>query len=165
MFRKHQGSELNQHIRVIQRLVPGRQCFIHNPIHPSRSISSLLGPSSTEWFGTFASCSQFFWLMLILDYTLARVYDQSQVQPVYYPFLLCFFLFLRNISNCPPILPPFILPQLLIQTRTYPKHICRPWNQKDSTTIHLDFQDTLDGVKCRIQLLMYVTERVQIQAF
>lgn len=42
MFRKHQGSELNQHIRVIQRLVPGRQHFIHNPIHLSSSISPLV---------------------------------------------------------------------------------------------------------------------------
>lgn len=41
MFRKHPGSELNQRIRVIQKLVPGRQHFIHNPIYPSRSIFPL----------------------------------------------------------------------------------------------------------------------------
>lgn len=38
MFRKHGHSKFNQHIRLIQRLVPRRQHFSHNPIHPSRSI-------------------------------------------------------------------------------------------------------------------------------
>lgn len=42
MSRKHQGSELNQHIRVIQRLAPGRQRFTHNPIHLSSSTSPLV---------------------------------------------------------------------------------------------------------------------------
>lgn len=93
MFKKHQGSELNQHIRVIQRLVPGRQRFIHNPIHPSRSISPLVGPRSTERFGMSASCSQFFWLVLILDCTLARVYCHIWVQFICHPSLLCSFSF------------------------------------------------------------------------
>lgn len=85
MFRKHQGSELNQHIRVIQRLVPGRQHFIHNPIHPSSSISPRVGPHSTEWSGTFASCNPCFWLVLTLDWTLARVYTQMQIQLICHP--------------------------------------------------------------------------------
>lgn len=67
MFRKHQGSELNQHIRVIQRLVPGRRHFIHDPIHLSGSVSPPVGPPPTEWFGTFASCREFSWPVLILD--------------------------------------------------------------------------------------------------
>lgn len=59
MFRKHQGSELNQHIRVIQRPVPGRQHFSHNPIHLSGSISPPVGPPPTEWFGTLPAASSF----------------------------------------------------------------------------------------------------------
>lgn len=39
MFRKQGGWKFNQHIRIIQRLVPRRQHFSHHPIHPSRSIS------------------------------------------------------------------------------------------------------------------------------
>lgn len=38
MFRKHGGWKFNQHIRIIQRLVPRRQHFSHYPIHASRSI-------------------------------------------------------------------------------------------------------------------------------
>ena len=38
--------------------MPGRQHFIHNPIHLSSNISPLVGSHSTEWFGIFASCSQ-----------------------------------------------------------------------------------------------------------
>lgn len=67
MFRKHQGSELNQHIRVIQRLVPGRQHFIHSLIHPSGGTPPLVGSPSSEQFGTLASCSQFFWLVFVPD--------------------------------------------------------------------------------------------------
>lgn len=127
MFRKHQGSELNQHIRVIQRLVPGRQHFIHNPIHLSSSISPLVGPPSTEWFGTFASYSQFFWLVLIPDWTLARVSNQTQIKLICCPSLLCSFF---------PL--PFSFPRISVmyihflyffsyirpkQTRTRPKDI------------------------------------------
>lgn len=110
MFRKHQGSQLNQHIRVIQRLVPGRHHFIHNPIHLSSSISPLVGPCTTEWSGTFANYSPFFWLVLILDWTLARVYNQTRLSLSATPpfFAPCFsFLFPKNIS-CAHTLPLFL---------------------------------------------------------
>lgn len=103
MFRKHQGSELNQHIRVIQRRVPGRQHFTHNPIHLSSRIFPLVGPHLTEWSGPFASCNPCFWLVLTLDWTVARVDNPTSMKLICHPpfFSLCLsFLFPQNYLLC-----------------------------------------------------------------
>lgn len=131
--------------------MPGRQRFIHNPIHPSRSISPLVGPCSTEQFGTSASCSQFFWLVLILDCTLARVYYHSWIQLICHPFLLCsfsFFPFLfQEYISCPYIIPPFPPRQLpkIDQNMTPNTSRAPPGIRKSGTMSHLPFQHIPEG--------------------
>lgn len=99
MLRKHQGSELNQHIRVIQRLVPGRQHFIHNPIHLSSSISPTRGalilqndlgrlPAAASFSGW---CS--FWIEHLPGFITKLRLSLSPVPPF---FALFFFFFLIN---------------------------------------------------------------------
>lgn len=59
MFRKHGSSKFNQHIRVIQSLVPRRQCVSHNPIHPSRGISPLQALTSQDGLGHLPTAVSF----------------------------------------------------------------------------------------------------------
>lgn len=66
MFRKHGGWKFNQHIRIIQRLVPRRQHFSHHPIQPSRSISPPLALPSQDVLGHLPAAASFSGLCSVL---------------------------------------------------------------------------------------------------
>lgn len=146
MFRKHGGLKSNQHIRVIQRLVPRRQHFIHNPIHPSRSISPL-SALTPRMFWDICHCSQFFWLMLCLDCILARVYNHSQAHLISWPSLLYSFIFAVTFISFSGdwwivhiYLLNFFLYIYLKYTRTCPRTLMdSTWNHKEHITMNLLF--------------------------
>lgn len=111
MLRKHQGSELNQHIRVIQRLVPGRQHFIHSPIHLSSGISPLVGLLLQNDLGHLPATASFSgWRSFLIEHwpeflTKLRL-SLSAVPPFFAPFFPSF-LSPQNIGHV-HTLPLFI---------------------------------------------------------